>query len=76
MMALLYRAGKHDCDSPSLSRVAVRRARPQGSIYENARDVARDIAKTEIYMTPRRERKKIKMLFAHLKRCLRLDGSG
>jgi len=43
------------------------------SIYENARDVARDIAKTEAYVTSRRERKKIEMLFAHLKRILRLD---
>ena len=43
------------------------------SIYENARDVAREIAKTEAYATSRRERKKIEMLFAHLKRILRLD---
>jgi hypothetical protein len=43
------------------------------SIYENARDVARDIAKSETYVTSRRERKKIEMLFAHLKRILRLD---
>jgi hypothetical protein len=43
------------------------------SIYENARDVARDIAKTKAYVTSRRERKKIEMLFAHLKRILRLD---
>ena len=43
------------------------------SIHEQARDVARDIAKTEIYVTSRRERKKIEMLFAHLKRILRLD---
>ena len=59
----------------SLSRVAVRmpaRKVPR-SIYEHARDVARDIAKTEAYVTSRRERKKIEMLFAHLKRILRLD---
>jgi hypothetical protein len=43
------------------------------SIHEQARDVARDIAKTETYVTSRRERKKIEMLFAHLKRILRLD---
>lgn len=43
------------------------------SICENARDVARDIAKTETYVTSRRERKKIEMQFAHLKRILRLD---
>jgi hypothetical protein len=43
------------------------------SIYEEARDVARDIAKTESYRTSRRERKKVEMSFAHLKRILRLD---
>jgi hypothetical protein len=35
--------------------------------------MARDIAKTEAYATSRRERKKIEMLFAHLKRILGLD---
>jgi hypothetical protein len=43
------------------------------SIHESARDVARDIARTQAYVTSRRERKKIEMLFAHLKRILRLD---
>ena len=33
----------------------------------------RELAKTEAYVTSRRERKKIEMLFAHLKRILRLD---
>jgi hypothetical protein len=35
--------------------------------------VAREIAKTEAYATSRRQRKKVEMLFAHLKRILRLD---
>ena len=35
--------------------------------------MAREIAKTEAYVTSRRERKKIEILFAHLKRILRLD---
>jgi hypothetical protein len=43
------------------------------SIHEGARDMARDIATTDAYATPRRERKKVQMLFAHLKRILRLD---
>ena len=43
------------------------------SIHETARDKARAIAKTEAYVVSRRERKKIEMLFAHLKRILRLD---
>ena len=43
------------------------------SIYEGARDYARDIAKTDAYVTSRRQRKKVEMLFAHLKRILKLD---
>jgi len=35
--------------------------------------MARDIAKTEAYRTSRRQRKKVEMLFAHLKRILKLD---
>lgn len=35
--------------------------------------MARDIAKTDAYVTSRPQRKKVEMLFAHLKRVLRLD---
>jgi transposase len=42
------------------------------SIYEAARDVARDIAKTRLYRQSRKDRKKVEMLFAHLKRILNL----
>jgi hypothetical protein len=34
--------------------------------------MARDIAKTDDYETSRRNRKKVEMLFAHLKRILKL----
>ena len=43
------------------------------SIHEGARDMAREIAKTEAYKTSRCQRKKVEMLFAHLKRILNLD---
>jgi hypothetical protein len=43
------------------------------SVHESARDVARDIAKTAAYKQSRKDRKKVEMLFAHLKRILRLD---
>jgi hypothetical protein len=43
------------------------------SIHEAARDKAPAIAKTEAYVVSCRERKKVGMLFAHLKRILRLD---
>jgi hypothetical protein len=52
---------------------------PQGTItqdptdiHEHARDVARSFAGTETFEQSRRERKKIEMRFAHLKRILRL----
>jgi hypothetical protein len=42
------------------------------SIYEEARDVARALAKTKAFEQSCRERKRVEMLFAHLKRILRL----
>ena len=35
--------------------------------------MARDIATSDAYITSRRQRKKVEMLFAHLKRILKLD---
>jgi len=42
------------------------------SIYEPARDVARAMVKTPAYQQSRKDRKKVEMLFAHLKRILNL----
>jgi transposase len=73
---ILYRASKHDCQACSLrSRCCPNtpaRKVPR-SIYEGARDMAREIAKSSEGRTSRRLRKKIEMLFAHLKRILKLD---
>jgi hypothetical protein len=41
-------------------------------VHEHARDVARSFADTEDFEKSRRERKKIEMRFAHLKRILKL----
>jgi hypothetical protein len=43
------------------------------SVHEEARNVARRINASDQYRRSRRERKKVEMLFAHLKRILRLD---
>jgi hypothetical protein len=43
------------------------------SPFEPARDVARALAKTGAYKQSRKARKKVEMLFAHLKRILKLD---
>ena len=40
---------------------------------EHARDVARDIAKTDTYQQSRKDRKKVEVLFAHMKRILKVD---
>ena len=42
-------------------------------IHEAARDKAREIAKTDAYAEASRRRKKVEMLFAHLKKIMRLD---
>jgi len=42
-------------------------------VHEAARDTARRIATTDAYVDAGRRRKKVEMLFAHLKRILRLD---
>lgn len=43
------------------------------SIHETARDVARRIASTPEYQRSRHEHKEVEMLFAHLKRILKMD---
>jgi hypothetical protein len=42
-------------------------------LHEDARDVARALAKTEAFKQSRPERKKVEMQFAHMKRILKLD---
>ena len=41
-------------------------------VHEDARDVARTLSKTQAFAQSRRDRKRVEMLFAHLKRILRL----
>ena len=66
----LYRAKMAECGScpvkPKCRPKQPARKIPR-SIHEGARDMARDIAKTEAYETSRKARKKVEMLFAHLK---------
>jgi hypothetical protein len=73
---MIYRASKYDCAGcvlkPRCCPEQSCRKVPR-SIHEGARDLARQIAQTETYIISRRERKKIEMLFAHLKRILGLD---
>ena len=43
------------------------------SLYEQSRAVARRLAPTAAYRQSRKDRKKVEVLFAHLKRILKLD---
>jgi hypothetical protein len=72
---MIYFARKHDCEACALKpkccpNVPARKI--ARSVHEAARDKARAIAKTEAYVVSCRERRKVEMLFAHLKRILRL----
>ena len=71
-----YRASRSDCAAcpikasccPNTSSRTVTR-----SVHESARDVARAIAKTPEYKQSRNDRKKVEMLFAHLKKILNFN---
>ena len=72
---LPYRASRSDCSrcelkaqcTPSTSRKVTR------DIDEDVRDRVRALVNTEAFQQSRRERKKIEMRFAHMKRILKLD---
>ena len=72
---LYYRPRARDCRGcpikPQCCPKAPVRRIPR-SLYEPARDVARAAARTEAFEQSRRDRKRVEMLFAHLKRILRL----
>ena len=73
---IIYRGTSADCGSCALkpqccpNEPARKIAR---SIHEEARELARALAKTEQYAQSRNDRKKVEMLFAHLKKILRFE---
>jgi len=72
---LRYRASKFDCDGCASKMQCCPRTPARQiprDLNEDARDVARALAKTEAFEQSRRNRKRVEMLFAHLKRILRL----
>jgi transposase len=73
---LRYRASKLDCDACTFKMQCCphtpARQIPR-DLHEDARDVARALAKTEAFEQSRRERKKVEMRFAHMKRIFKLD---
>jgi transposase len=74
--SVIYRSRQADCKGCPLKSQCCPSApvrKITRSIYEAARNVARDIAKTDGYAQSRKDRKKVEMLFAHLKRILNLS---
>jgi len=72
---LLYMASTYDCAlCPLKSKCCAKspQRKVPRDVNEEARDVARAIANTDAFAQTRRDRKKVEMLFAHLKRILRL----
>jgi hypothetical protein len=72
---IIYRSRQSDCAGcPMKARCCphtpIRKIRR--SIHEDARNVARAVAKTRLYKQSRKDRNKVEMLFAHLKRILNL----
>jgi transposase len=71
-----YRASQLDCKvceyksrcCPNMDVKSISR-----SVHEAARDVARALSHTPEYRQSRKDRKKVEILFAHLKRILKLD---
>ena len=73
---IIYRASQFDCAACPLKQRCCPNTpmrKIARSVYEPARNVARDIATTTEYQRSRCERKKVEVLFAHLKRILKLD---
>ncbi len=70
-----YRARKDDCSTcalkPKCTTAVVRKV--TRDVHEDIRDYVRALAKTDGFEQSRRERKKVEMRFAHMKRILKLD---
>src|SRR5918996_1538885 len=73
---VLYRSSTYDCQDCALKLQCCPNT-PQRkiarSIHEAAREAARELANTDAYRQSRKDRKKVEVLFAHLKRVLKLD---
>jgi transposase len=71
-----YRASKRDCHSCELKACCCPNIPARNvlrSVHEEARDHARQLAGTPQFEQSRNERKKVEMLFAHLKTTLRFE---
>jgi len=73
---IIYRARESDCGScPLKARCCpnTKFRKIARSLYEEARDRARALRNTPGYLQSRKDRKKVEVLFAHMKRILRVN---
>jgi transposase len=73
---IIYRASQVNCQSCALKEKCCPKdpaRKIHRSIHEEARDLARTLSKTAAFAQSRKDRKKVEMLFGHLKRILKLD---
>jgi len=73
---IIYKASKSSCEGCKLKQQCCPNTPTRKiarSVHESSRDVARALVDTPEYKQSRRDRKKVEMLFAHLKRILKLD---
>ena len=73
---IIYRSRARDCaDCPMKPKCCPNTPfrKIARSVHEDARDVARALAQSPLYQQSRKDRKKVEMLFAHLKRIMKID---
>ena len=73
---IIYRASQTDCEHcPLKARCcpAEPARKIHRSVHEDARDLARSLVKTPAYVQSSKDRKKVEMLFAHMKKILKVD---
>lgn len=71
-----YRSRKADCAGCPMKKQCCPNTEIRKitrSLYEPARDIARAVRETPAYRQTRRQRKQVEMLFAHMKRILKMD---
>ena len=71
-----YLASQSDCSGCELKSQCCPNTKVRKimrSQHENVRDVARAVGRTPAYQQTRRDRKKVEILFAHMKRILKMD---
>jgi hypothetical protein len=71
-----YRASQSDCGHCPMKARCCPGKDPRKiarSVHEDARDLARSLATTKAYAQSGKDRKKVEMLFAHMKKILKVD---